>query len=228
MGLDMYLGRYYRTKNNKSSFNVEETQNLTDLYSGNHLFSECPACLEDIAKEISITNVCYDMKKISKDFADGKDLKVCGFSVGKVLFRNYEENIELDLNEDMIEKDYTVQKAETVYIVDGNYEVAYWRKANQIRNWFVEHIDEFEYDDDGEYYGVTKDLLEELIADCKKVLSNHDLAEEILPTSGGFFFGSTEYDEYYFEQLKDTIEQCEKVIAETDWDNEVVVYHESW
>ena len=83
-------------------------------------------------------------------------------------------------------------------------------------------------EDNGEYYEVTKELLEELIADCKYVLSNHDEAENIIPTSSGFFFGSTDYDEWYFNTLENTIQQCEKVISETDWDNETVVYTESW
>jgi hypothetical protein len=52
--------------------------------------------------------------------------------------------------------------------------------------------------------------------------------EDILPTSSGFFFGSTEYDEWYYQDLENTIEQCQKVIEETDWDTEVVVYTESW
>lgn len=47
-----------------------------------------------------------------------------------------------------------------------------------------------------------------------KVVDNYKLCEDELPTEGGFFFGGTDYDEYYVEQLNSTIEQLEKVINE--------------
>lgn len=105
-------------------------------------------------------------------------------------------------------------------------EIAYWRKANQIRDWFVRHG----YPENGncmDYY-LEKEDLEQLVRDCKAVLDNHDLAEELMPTSDGFFFGGTDYDEWYFKDLENTIEQVEKVIKETDWDNELVYYYEWW
>ena len=37
--------------------------------------------------------------------------------------------------------------------------------------------------------------------------------EDVLPTRAGFFFGSTDYDEYYIEDLKQTMEICERVMA---------------
>ena len=106
-------------------------------------------------------------------------------------------------------------------------EVAYWRKANQIRQWFVTNCD-YDPDADCEYFRVTKEQLEQLVADCKEVLAHHNRAEEILPTSSGFFFGSTDYDEYYFDDLVATIEQVTRVIEETDWENEIIEYFEWW
>lgn len=47
-----------------------------------------------------------------------------------------------------------------------------------------------------------------------KIIDNYKLCEEELPTESGFFFGGTDYDEYYVEQLDSTIEQLEKVINE--------------
>lgn len=51
---------------------------------------------------------------------------------------------------------------------------------------------------------ITLEDCKELLDRCNKVLSNHDLAEELLPTKEGFFFGSTEYDDYYYEQVQHT------------------------
>ena len=81
--------------------------------------------------------------------------------------------------------------------------MGYWRKANQIHNWFVENVQGGE-DNCGSYY-VTRDQLEELKELCINVLANKELAEDLLPTGAGFFFGSTTYDEYYYGDLNDTI-----------------------
>lgn len=39
-----------------------------------------------------------------------------------------------------------------------------------------------------------------------KIIVNSDLAEELLPTESGCFFGNTDYNEYYIEDCKETIE----------------------
>lgn len=228
MGLDMYLGAYHKAQLEKTVFNAEESETLKEWNNGYNIFDRCPSALRDIVTKIKLINNYYDMNKISNDFANGESLVIGMIGGGKIGFRNYDKNISLDLDADMIRKDYLLPKEETAYIVEGKFEVAYWRKANQIRQWFVNHIEEFDENDDGDYYRVTKELLEELIEDCQGVLNGSYSAEEILPTSSGFFFGSTAYDEWYYEDLKNTIEMCQNVIEQTDWENEVVVYTERW
>lgn len=41
-----------------------------------------------------------------------------------------------------------------------------------------------------------------LLGDLKKVVANHARAGEVMPTDVGFFFGSVEYDEHYFNSVK--------------------------
>lgn len=276
MGLDMYLGRYHRPDITKEHYNAKETAELKDWEGDYTVLDTLPNCFKSIAKKVIVTNQYYNMEKISQDFANGEKLTIGGFSGDKIYFRNYERNIKLDLSGDIIHKDYLIDKEETAYVVQGTYEVAYWRKANQIRQWFVNHIDEFNESDNGEYYEVTEELLNKLITDCKAVLFSHDKViiddkvkdkmdkvrtlseqgvdgekdgaketlermerkygltgvsvrpEDILPTSSGFFFGSTEYDEWYYQDLENTIKMCQEVIDETDWNTEVVIYTESW
>lgn len=103
-------------------------------------------------------------------------------------------------------------------------EVGYWRKANAIHNWFVDHVQEG-VDDCKEYY-VDFETLEELLGICKQVQENHDLAEELLPTIKGFFFGGTEYDEYYFDDIQCTIDILTKVIEEEEEYNKNKFYSE--
>lgn len=105
--------------------------------------------------------------------------------------------------------------------------IGYWRKANAIHKWFVENVQEG-VDDCGFHREVTKEDLEELRDICHEVLCDPDLAEELLPTQGGFFFGSTQYDEWYILDLKNTIEICDLALATTDFDKQMIYYVSSW
>lgn len=115
-----------------------------------------------------------------------------------------------------------------VYIEE---EGCYWRKANQIHKWFVDNIQNG-VDNCGDYYVSTKNL-QKLLDVCKEVKANPDKAPELLPTQEGFFFGNTEYDEWYFENIDYTIEQLSKILEEEKQLNEDgfysdFEYHSSW
>lgn len=101
-------------------------------------------------------------------------------------------------------------------------EVAYWRKANAIHRWFVENVQDGN-DDCGTYY-VSKEKIQELLELVNEVLKNKGKASSALPTQSGFFFGSTEIDDYYFEDLKNTKEMLEKVMK---LDNSLSLYYRS-
>ena len=106
-------------------------------------------------------------------------------------------------------------------------EVAYWRKANQIRNWIVNHTD-YKENADCEEFKLTKYNLINLLEDCQTALENREMANMLIPTKSGFFFGNTDYNESYFWDLENTVRQLEKVINETDWNNEDIFYYEWW
>jgi hypothetical protein len=103
-------------------------------------------------------------------------------------------------------------------------EVGYWRKANAIHKWFVEKVQEGT-DDCGNYY-VSREHLEELRNQCQKVIDDPNLAEKTLPTQSGFFFGNTDYNEYYIQDLQETVDICNRALAlPENWDLE---YHSPW
>ena len=108
------------------------------------------------------------------------------------------------------------------------FEAAYWRKANHIHKWFVEHVQD-SVDDCKEYY-VSTDTLEELVTICEDVLKDHSLAQELLPTESGFFFGSTDYDEYYYADIQDTIKMIKPLIDSKNKKMQEIsfYYHSSW
>lgn len=134
-------------------------------------------------------------------------------------------------------------------------QVGYWRKANHIHNWFVENVQDGEDDCKEYYVsreklqklletvklvlksvtlkpqkiqvGTTwsKDKGEQPIMEDGGVIENTGVAEELLPTTSGFFFGGTNYDNYYVESLKETQKILENVLKENDGD---FYYEASW
>jgi|688.fasta_scaffold00184_27 hypothetical protein len=102
--------------------------------------------------------------------------------------------------------------------------VGYWRKANQIHQWFVENCQNGE--DDCRTTYVSREKLQELLGLCKEVKKNPKKADELLPTSAGCFFGSQDYDEYYFEELKRSISMLTDILKMPDeWE---FTYQSSW
>jgi len=92
-------------------------------------------------------------------------------------------------------------------------ELVYWRKANAIHNFFTSLKDQHE---SCESIEVTKDMLGMLLDRCTMVLEDRSRADELLPTTSGFFFGSTEYDEWYFKKLEDTIRDITPILSDGD------------
>ena len=102
--------------------------------------------------------------------------------------------------------------------------VGYWRKQNAIHKWFVDNCQNGEDDCRTSYVG--REQLEELKALCLKVLADHKQADDLLPSQGGFFFGGTEYDDWYFNGMKETVEVVDNALSmPDDWEFE---YHSSW
>jgi hypothetical protein len=104
--------------------------------------------------------------------------------------------------------------------------VVYWRKDNAIHNWFVQNVQNGR-DDCSEYY-VVKGKLQELANLCEEVLDDKDLAHELLPTTDGFFFGSTQYDEWYFKSLEKTKNSILGYLRSPRFNNFDFYYKSSW
>lgn len=74
---------------------------------------------------------------------------------------------------------------------------------------------------------VTKNGCEDIPEDKMTVL-NPEVCEELLPTQCGFFFGSTNYDEFYIDDIKETVSILTKVLEETNFDEYKIYYSSSW
>lgn len=116
------------------------------------------------------------------------------------------------------------QRSEVAPSFQTTTEVAYWRKFNALHQWFVDNVQSRV--DDCQYYIVTQEKLEQILNLLKSLTPEN--CDELLPTQSGFFFGGTEYDEYYWEDVSFSIETIQKLISETDFESEYLYYHSSW
>ena len=105
-------------------------------------------------------------------------------------------------------------------------EVGYWRKANAIHKWFVDNVQGGE--DNCNPYPVTKEHLIQLHNLCNQVLNDNSLAESLLPSQSGFFFGSTEYDQGYYQDLRDTIHIIDNILEYKSYCLDDLHYCSSW
>ena len=115
--------------------------------------------------------------------------------------------------------------AEVQDILEGlDYtEIAYWRKHSDLNGYMEELY--YEKGGDGDFNCVplylSKEDVEQIIDDHKKHLDPED--DFTIGEARGFFWGATEKEDWE-ESLKD----FEKILNETDWDNETVYYSCWW
>ena len=118
--------------------------------------------------------------------------------------------------------------------------VAQWRKANQIHNWFVQNVGDGV--DECQHMWVSEEKLQELLDTCKRALKSHSygkkgdkdsIARDELPPTAGLFFGSDQIDEWYWNDIKQTIHMLTEVLAYIEELRNVgtyvdLYYHASW
>lgn len=153
----------------------------------------------------SIHRECIDSLKKHFSYPE-YNLEKIGFKKEYRKYDNPDEHDTLGYYEDV----YTPVPVETWihemhHIIEKHYApyVCYFRKVNFIFAYFEKQdlmIDQY-------FAFMDKDTCLDLIDRCKRVLENHNLAKELLPTQSGFFFGSTDYDEYYFSDVEYVMNQ---------------------
>lgn len=105
--------------------------------------------------------------------------------------------------------------------------VGYFRKVNFLVKYFSDLG--FDVENQTPFY-ITKEQVLELRDRCQLVLEDHSLAEKLLPTMSGFFFGGTDYDEYYFEDVRQVLHYCESTLLPMfdELDDRESIYFSTW
>ena len=93
---------------------------------------------------------------------------------------------------------------------DTNYQIGYWRKFNALHHYIVENFADGE--DDCRLIYLYRERIEQILQVLKTIKQDKSRANELLPTQSGFFFGSTDYDEWYWEDVEYSIELFETVL----------------
>ena len=164
-------------------------------------------------------------------------------------FTNPYSPAQLDKNDLISEFDL-----EPIYDVDGNATHRYelltvkwqdrsYRKANQIQNYFETHFYEGGNESNHEKYNcvntkVDDFTIDDLLNRIHKINKNPTatVAEAEFPTTAGFFYGGTDYDEFYFEQnnefandlieLKQVRDQINSQLNNTPY--QAIIKYSSW
>ena len=89
-----------------------------------------------------------------------------------------------------------------------------FRKHNYLFRWVENRVGDIENE---QTYYLEKQDIQDLLDSINEVLDDHSKAEDVLPTQSGFFFGSTEYDEGYFEDLEYAKDKLSAMID--DWED---------
>lgn len=222
MGLDQYLNRMPRYKNVTAN-QISAMESYFEWTTGDNTkkYSFNKWCGHDLSELPSIETIEYFRQFYSVRYSDWDVEKKFGF--GRIMDQ-----------------------------------IGYWRKANHIHRWFVENvqdgIDDCNYHHEVTEE-VLENILDACIEvlnssvmtigavnngctiengelkdniEIGKVIIDPSIAKNLLPTTGGFFFGSTDYDEYYVEGIKETIDICQNALATTDFEKEMIYYVSSW
>lgn len=130
--------------------------------------------------------------------------------------RNVTGKIEVKVDDDPLDIDFS-----RVSIVSE--QIGYWRKANAIHNWFVQNCQDGM--DQCQRSRVSVSQLLELRELCEEVLETRDATP--LPPVSGFFFGSTEVDEWYWDDIRHTINVLKDLNPADDQRWDISYYYQS-
>ncbi len=102
----------------------------------------------------------------------------------------------------------------------GITDIGYFRKVNFLMSFF-------KYEGNCEYKEIAKSELEDLVERCNAVLTTpkknrQEKAEDLLPTQSGFFYGSTDYNEWYYKDVEEVRDWASEVLENLK-DEEIVL-----
>ncbi|MHW63103.1 hypothetical protein D9G53_28530, partial [Escherichia coli] len=102
---------------------------------------------------------------------------------------------------------------DAVVSVPETREVGYFRKVNPLIAWFEKHCGPLE---NAVERPVSRTELEALLSDLECLTPEN--CREFFPTTEGFFFGSQEYDQYYWKDVEDVKSWVRRTLDSFDFE----------
>ena len=136
-----------------------------------------------------------------------------------------------------------IERSPDMNSISVSVQVGYWRKANHIHKWFIDRCgggdpDCCKMDVSRDDLVALRDLCLRVKSAAKmedssviepgKVIANAKEIAALLPTQSGFFFGSTDYDEYYMADIEHTLEMLGRVLDDPKYKDCEFTYRASW
>lgn len=219
MGLDIYIKKVKRTRKNADAIEnsdwekVMESHEEQEKKAFSKVYKSAIKHLKNVDSDAYADEYKKWIRKLSKFVNypqfDLKDLGVSySYETGEYSFTPVPTEKFEECFDEILKHYY------------GHY-VGYFRKVNCVYRYFEDKLTD-------ETAWVTKDECEDIVKRCSAVLENPDLASELMPTRSGFFFGSTEYDKYYFSDLKNIRKQFKSFIKYFKTDDDLMFIHMSW
>lgn len=225
MGLDIYAHKVKKSVIDKYNVSIDNTideiKDALDKEAVVEFDKKTAKLLKQLRKDYTDNDEKYRevyLKFIDKLCKTIPMYKTYSFKLAILGFANFGRDFSQSRTPDEVEEVFK-QEREHHYSLYN----AYFRKVNFIYEYFRNKLEE-------ECCKATKVEIKNLIDTCKDVLAHkgdEDYAKLHLPTTAGFFFGSTEYDKWYWEDVKDCKKQMEK-IYKTLKDDDFVLWFFSW
>ena len=207
MGLDIFIHKVKNVRNSKNEplKSIKEYAEINEQRAKDKIKAFADTCIKDLES--------------LKDNAES--YKVAYDKIFNVKIKDYTKYYWIV--EKMQERVHSVQEVKEFFDDFIYYpEVdAYFRKVNFIYKYF-------QYKLEDEQCFIEKEDLLDIIERCEQVLADDTKAEELLPTQCGFLFGSTDYDDYYFDNVADCKKQMEHLLEDFDDNTDIIYVVMSW
>ena len=111
-----------------------------------------------------------------------------------------------------------------MYVYDSYGEkVAYWRKFNSLHGWMVKNVQDGI--DECQQSEIPREKIQQLVEILGIIKEVPQKAEVLMPATDGFFFGSTQYDQYFLDDVNTALDAFQDMLQHPD---QTYFYQASW
>lgn len=226
MGLDIYAHRVKKSVADKYELSMDsEREKIHDA-----LDKETEIAFENVTKGMLRYLYIVYKKQTPDEYRTSYIAFIKRLKKRIPLYRQYDyklENLGYDCYNNSLKKLLTPDEVSEVFKNELQHcftpEDVYFRKVNFVYAFFSNEMVDESCIVDKTRIGQLKDACEDVLAHKGDV----SYAQSVLPTQGGFFFGSTDYDEWYWHDVKDCLTKIKRLYKSMGEDD-FVLWDFSW